>query len=36
MKSYNLELYLELRVDGFTASAAIYYARKWSNNTNKG
>ncbi len=32
MKSYNLEVYRELRKDGFAAQAAIYYARHWSNN----
>lgn len=32
MKTYNIEVYKDLRKEGFSAIAAIYYARHWSNN----
>lgn len=32
MKSYNLEVYKDFRLQGFAAQAAIFYARKSSNN----
>ncbi len=32
MKSYNLEVYKDFRLHGFSAQAAIYYARKSVNN----
>ncbi len=31
MKTYNIGVYLELRNEGFSASAALFYARKWVN-----
>lgn len=29
MNSYSIEIYRELRNEGFSAIAAIFYARKW-------
>ncbi len=31
MKSYSIDVYKELRSEGFSALAAIFYARKWQN-----
>jgi len=31
MKSYSIAVYQELRSEGYSALAAIFYARKWQN-----
>lgn len=32
MKNFNIEVYLELRKDGYAAISALFYARHWSHN----